>query len=72
PYADFVATDSTIRALAGLVKLVGPEQGPPMHAPDFQVGILGGLWGFIATASSVLGRMQDGRGRISHLSQFEA
>ncbi len=72
PYADFAATDSTIRALAGLVKLVGPEQGPPMHAPDFQVGILGGLWGFIATASSVLGRMQDGRGRMSHLSQFEA
>ena len=72
PYADFAATDSTIRALTGLVKLVGPEQGPPMHAPDFQVGILGGLWGFIAAAASVLGRMQDGRGRESHLSLFEA
>ncbi|MBR1201965.1 MULTISPECIES: CaiB/BaiF CoA-transferase family protein [unclassified Bradyrhizobium] len=72
PYADFAATDSTIRALTGLVKLVGPEQGPPMHAPDFQTGILGGLWGFIAAASSVLGRMQDGRGRESHLSLFEA
>ncbi|WP_375784364.1 CaiB/BaiF CoA transferase family protein [Bradyrhizobium sp. Pha-3] len=72
PYADFAATDSTIRALTGLVKLVGPEQGPPMHAPDFQTGILGGLWGFIAAASSVLGRMQDGRGRSSHLSLFEA
>ncbi|MGY3696729.1 crotonobetainyl-CoA:carnitine CoA-transferase CaiB-like acyl-CoA transferase [Bradyrhizobium sp. USDA 3240] len=72
PYADFAATDSTIRALTGLVKLVGPEQGPPMHAPDFQTGILGGLWGFIAAASSVLGRMQDGRGRDSHLSLFEA
>ncbi|MCP1853967.1 MULTISPECIES: CaiB/BaiF CoA transferase family protein [unclassified Bradyrhizobium] len=72
PYANFVATDSTIRALTGLVKLVGPEQGPPMHAPDFQIGILGGLWGFIAAASSVLGRMQDGRGRENHLSLFEA
>ncbi|WP_420970019.1 CaiB/BaiF CoA transferase family protein [Bradyrhizobium sp. B120] len=72
PYANFVATDSTIRALTGLVKLVGPEQGPPMHAPDFQTGILGGLWGFIAAASSALGRMQDGRGRESHLSLFEA
>ncbi|MCC8965461.1 CoA transferase [Bradyrhizobium sp. Pear76] len=72
PYAGFAATDSTIRALTGLVKLVGPEQGPPMHAPDFQTGILGGLWGFIAAASSVLGRMQDGRGRSSHLSLFEA
>lgn len=72
PYADFAATDSTIRALTGLVKLVGPEQGPPMHAPDFQTGILGGLWGFVAAVSSVLGRMQDGRGRESHLSLFEA
>ena len=63
PYANFAATDSTIRALTGLIKLVGPAEGPPMHAPDFQTGILAGLWGFIAAASSVLGRMQDGRGR---------
>ena len=67
PYANFEATDSTIRALTGLIKLVGPAEGPPMHAPDFQTGILAGLWGFIAAASSVLGRMQDGRGR-SHRS----
>jgi len=72
PYAKYAATDSTIRALTGLIKLVGPEDGPPMHAPDFQTGILGGLWGFIAASSSVLGRMQDGRGRASHLSLFEA
>src|SRR6478735_6675979 len=72
PYAQFEATDSTIRALTGLIKLVGPEEGPPMHAPDFQTGILGGLWGFIAAASSVLGRMRDGRGRSHHLSIFEA
>jgi crotonobetainyl-CoA:carnitine CoA-transferase CaiB-like acyl-CoA transferase len=72
PYATFAATDATIRALTGLVKLVGPAEGPPMHAPDFQTGILAGLWGFIAAASSVLGRMQDGRGRSHHLSIFES
>src|SRR6202043_1341084 len=72
PYAGFEATDSTIRALAGLVKLVGPAGGPPMHAPDFQTGIFAGLWGFIAAASSVLGRMRDGRGRSSALSIFES
>jgi crotonobetainyl-CoA:carnitine CoA-transferase CaiB-like acyl-CoA transferase len=72
PYAEFAATDSTIRALAGLIKLVGPAQGPPMHAPDFQTGILAGLWGFIAAASSVLGSMQDGRGRTTALSVFES
>lgn len=72
PYAKFAATDSTIRALTGLIKLVGPAEGPPMHAPDFQTGILAGLWGFIAAASSVLGRMQDGHGRIQRLSIFES
>ena len=72
PYANFAATDSTIRALTGLVKLVGPAEGPPMHAPDFQTGILAGLWGFIAAASSVLGRMQDGHGRNHRLSIFES
>ncbi|MFH0300628.1 CoA transferase [Bradyrhizobium sp. 31Argb] len=72
PYAGFAATDSTIRALTGLIKLVGPIEGPPMHAPDFQTGILAGLWGFIAASSSVLGRMQDGRGRASRLSIFES
>ncbi|WP_454620222.1 CaiB/BaiF CoA transferase family protein [Bradyrhizobium cenepequi] len=72
PYASFAATDSTIRALTGLIKLVGPTDGPPMHAPDFQTGILAGLWGFIAASSSALGRMQDGRGRASRLSIFES
>jgi crotonobetainyl-CoA:carnitine CoA-transferase CaiB-like acyl-CoA transferase len=72
PYAKFEATDATIRALTGLVKLVGPVEGPPMHAPDFQTGILAGLWGFIAAASSVLGRMRDGHGRTSALSIFES
>jgi crotonobetainyl-CoA:carnitine CoA-transferase CaiB-like acyl-CoA transferase len=72
PYANFEATDSTIRALTGLIKLVGPVEGPPMHVPDFQTGILAGLWGFIAAASSVLGRMRDGRGRSSALSIFES
>ena len=43
-----------------------------MHAPDFQTGIFAGLWGFIAAASSVLGRMQDGHGRSNSLSIFES
>ncbi len=72
PYANFEATDSTVRALTGLIKLVGPVEGPPMHAPDFQTGIFAGLWGFIAAASSVLGRMQDGHGRANSLSIFES
>lgn len=72
PYAGFAATDSTLRALAGLVKLVGPAEGPPLLAPDFQTGILAGLWGFIAAVSSVVGRMQGGPGRSWSLSVFES
>ncbi|MGY8678615.1 CoA transferase, partial [Bradyrhizobium sp. UFLA05-153] len=72
PYAGFAATDSTVRALAGLVKLVGPVEGPPLYAPDFQTGILAGLWGFIAAVSSAVARMQGGTGRSWSLSIFEA
>src|SRR5256885_6313262 len=43
-----------------------------MQAPDFPTGILAGLWGFIAAASSVLGRMEDGRERSNSLSIFES
>ncbi|UWU75782.1 CoA transferase [Bradyrhizobium huanghuaihaiense] len=72
PYAGFAATDSTVRALAGLIKLIGPAEGPPLHAPDFQTGILAGLWGFIAASSSTIARMQGGTGRSWSLSVFES
>lgn len=73
PYAGFAATDSTVRALAGLIKLAGPAQGPPSHAPDFQTGILAGLWGFIAAASSTVpGKRPCVRSWSWSLSVFEA
>lgn len=72
PYARFAATDSTVRALAGLIKLVGPVEGPPMHAPDFQTGILAGLWGFIAASASAVARTKGDAGRSWSLSIFES
>ncbi|UPK20623.1 CoA transferase [Bradyrhizobium sp. 131] len=73
PYAGFAATDSTIRALAGLIKLAGPAEGPPLHAPDFQTGILAGLWGFIAAAASTVPGLRRGGRRWSwSLSVFES
>ncbi|MCP3380224.1 CoA transferase [Bradyrhizobium sp. CCGUVB4N] len=73
PYAGFAATDSTVRALAGLIKLAGPAEGPPLHAPDFQTGILAGLWGFIAAVSSTV-QDEKGGGRVWSwsLSVFES
>lgn len=72
PYSGWTATDSTVRALAGLIKLVGPVEGPPAHAPDFQTGILAGLWGFIAASSSVVAQTLGGGGRSWSLSIFES
>ncbi|WP_247493754.1 CoA transferase [Bradyrhizobium sp. 142] len=73
PYAGFAATDSTVRALAGLIKLAGAVEGPPLHAPDFQTGILAGLWGFIAAASSTIPEEKaGGRRRSWSLSIFES
>lgn len=71
-YTGFAATDATVRALAGLVKLVGPVEGPPLHAPDFQTGILAGLWGFIAAAASVIAQMRGQAGRSWSLSILES
>ncbi|MCC0003809.1 MAG: CoA transferase [Methylobacteriaceae bacterium] len=71
PYRDHPATDATVRALAGLVQLVGPRDGPPMAAPDFQAGYVAGLWAFIAACAGLMARARDG-GRRFDASVFEA
>lgn len=61
PYRDFAATEATVRALAGLVKLTGPAEGPPILATDHQSGALAGLAAFIATAGGLYGRAAGAR-----------
>jgi len=71
PYRDYKATDSVCRALAGLVQLVGPEQGPPVSVEDYQGVPVGGLTAFIASMAA----LQDtttGRGRTFEISLHEA
>ena len=70
PYRDFVATDTVCRALAGLVKLVGPKDGPPLALNDHQADIVGGLTSFIAAMAGLYGR--DGLGRRFSISLHEA
>lgn len=72
PYAGFAATDAAVCALPGLIKLVGPVHGPPLHGPDFQTGILAGLWNFVAAATSVVAQMQGGLERSWSISIFES
>ncbi|MFO1133720.1 MAG: CoA transferase [Rhodoblastus sp.] len=71
PYRDYAATDATVRALAGLAQLVGPKDGPPMAAPDFQAGYVAGLWAFIAACAGLVARARDG-GRRFEASVHEA
>ena len=70
PYRDFAATDSTLRALAGLAALTGPVEGPPLLLADFQAHLPGGLNGFIAALSGLYA--DDDAGRDFALSLFEA
>jgi len=64
PYSNFAATDATVRALAGCAQLVGPAQGPPMAAPDFQASYVGGLWAFVAACAGLIARVRDGARRF--------
>ncbi len=70
PYRDFEGTDAVARALAGVIKGVGPVDGPPLLPHDGQSGLLSGLAAFIPTAAAFLARDDGGR-RIS-VDQHEA
>ena len=60
PYRDFTATDSVVRALAGLVKQTGPAAQPALQ-PDHQAGVPAGLAAFTAAAAALLGAAPGGR-----------
>ena len=70
PYSGYAATDATARALAGVIKGVGPVEGPPLLAHDGQSGLLSGLAAFIPSAAAYLARGDGGR-RVS-VDQHEA
>jgi crotonobetainyl-CoA:carnitine CoA-transferase CaiB-like acyl-CoA transferase len=70
PYRGFAATDFNCRALAGLVKLIGPVEGPPVAINDHQAGVVGGLAGFIAAMAGLQAR--GGAGRRFAVSIHEA
>lgn len=71
PYAGFAATDATCRALAGMVKLVGPVPHP-LVAPDYQAALIGGITAFIAVMAALNGRECGDAGRRMDVSVHEA
>ena len=78
PHRDYLATDAICHALAGLVKLVGPAEGPPTLPRDGQPAIVGGLAAFIPSLAGLYGR-KDGARRFAvsiheamlHISEFD-
>jgi crotonobetainyl-CoA:carnitine CoA-transferase CaiB-like acyl-CoA transferase len=71
PYAEYACADAVCRALAGMVKLVGPVEGPVV-APDYQAAIIGGLSGFIAVMTALNARARGDAGRRMEVSVHEA
>ena len=69
PYRDFAATDSVVRALAGLVKQTGPVDAPALQ-PDHQASVPGALCAFSAALSALLS--PGARGRRFEISVHEA
>lgn len=61
PYRDYATTDSVCRSLAGLVKLVGSAEGPPVLPRDGQIAVMAGLTAFIPTLAGLYGRANGAR-----------
>jgi crotonobetainyl-CoA:carnitine CoA-transferase CaiB-like acyl-CoA transferase len=71
PYRDYAATDSVCRSLAGLVKLVGPVEGPPVLPRDGQIAVVAGLTAFIPSLAGLYARTASGARRFA-VSAHEA
>jgi crotonobetainyl-CoA:carnitine CoA-transferase CaiB-like acyl-CoA transferase len=71
PYRDYAATDSVCRSLAGLVKLVGPIEGPPVLPRDGQIAVVAGLTAFIPSLAGLYARAATGARRFA-VSAHEA
>jgi crotonobetainyl-CoA:carnitine CoA-transferase CaiB-like acyl-CoA transferase len=72
PYAGYAGADAVCRALAGLVQLVGPAEGPPLVAPEFQALVIGGLSGAIAILAALMARRRGDAGHALEVSVHEA
>lgn len=78
PYRNYQATDSVCRSLAGLVKLVGPVEGPPVLPRVGQIGVMGGLTAFIPSLAGLYGHAHGARRfavnnleALLHISEFD-
>ena len=74
PYAAFTGTDAQCFALNGMLRLIGPAEGPPFIPTGYQAQIVAGVNAFIAGLGHVLAGELGNRLAPVHLqtSIFEA
>ncbi|MDJ0390805.1 CoA transferase [Roseomonas sp. E05] len=68
PYRDFTATDTVLRALAGVFACTGPAEGPP----SLLGGIAGAVTAALAAFNAVAAALWSGAGRRLEISLHEA
>jgi len=56
PYASFLGSDAACQALSGLIRGIGPEEGPPLIPSGYQAQINAGAVAYIAALGHILGR----------------
>jgi crotonobetainyl-CoA:carnitine CoA-transferase CaiB-like acyl-CoA transferase len=55
PYRDFAGSDGVCHALIGMVRGIGPPEGPPVMPSGYQAQIVGGLTAYIGALGHVIG-----------------
>jgi crotonobetainyl-CoA:carnitine CoA-transferase CaiB-like acyl-CoA transferase len=61
PYAKYQPTEAVVRSLAGMVKLIGAVEGPPMLGREGQAAVFGGLTAFIPSVAALYSRENGAR-----------
>ncbi len=56
PYAGFTGTDAQCFALNGMLRIIGPAEGPPLIPTGYQAQMVAGATAYVATLGQVLGR----------------
>lgn len=72
PYADFLADDLIVQALAGFMGTNGLAGREPLAAPAAIIPRAVGILGAVAALAALLDRLHSGRGEWIELSSFEA
>jgi CoA:oxalate CoA-transferase len=72
PARDNLAMDLTVQAVAGVMSVNGPEDGPPLKTGPAMCDFLGGVHLYAGIVTALYGRAVSGRGRLVEVAMQEA